>query len=312
MWFWILQTDRKFQRKHRKMGQETVTIKIESSRWEDVRSELLSKGFSQLPVTNEYMIWRLMGSGVNAVLYSSGKLVLQGEGASEIWKGGAVSTDQEDFVDHIGVDEVGKGDYFGPLVVCACFVSKGDLSFLKSLGVVDSKKLSDAKILDVGGQMHKAFEYEAIVISPSEYDTLTKTLGNVSVILAYKHAEAVKRLMARLERKGIVCENVVFDQFSKRKDRLVDEMKKAGLNLNISQFHGGESDVAVAAASILARYVFLKEWEKMEEEYDFKFPKGASDVIDSAKEFVKERGAEDLRKVAKTSFKTTQKVLSLL
>lgn len=293
------------------MSQETVSIKVDMGSRERVYESFLQKGFNDAPVSNEYMVWKVVGSGVTAVLYSSGKLVVQGSGVGVMLIEMGLLSEPASFEEHIGVDEVGKGDYFGPMIVVACFVSEGDLDLLKSLGVADSKKLSDKKILEIGDVLIKNLSYKEIVVSPSEYERLRNEMGNVSVVLAYNHVKAVEGLVSTLEGKGIVCESVVFDQFSKRKDRLESEMKRAGLKMKISQFHKGESDVAVAAASVIARYLFLKEWESMEAAYDFVFPKGASEVIDAGREFVGRYGQEELSKVAKVSFRTTGQILSL-
>ena len=115
-----------------------------------------------------------------------------------------------------------------------------------------------------------------------------------------------------LKNKNIPCESVVIDQFASSKSRILNEVGQLGIKLNVNQFHKGESDIAVAAASIIARGIFLEEFKKMNEEYGFSFPKGASDVINSGIEFVQKYGREELRKVAKVSFRTSQKIFALV
>ena len=112
-----------------------------------------------------------------------------------------------------------------------------------------------------------------------------------------------------LNKKGIDCKHVVIDQFSSRKSRVLDELGPLGKGIELEQFHKGESDIAVAAASVLARGIFLEEMEKMRNTYYFNFPKGASHVIPQAKEFVSKHGVSELEKVAKISFKTTKSVM---
>jgi ribonuclease HIII len=124
-----------------------------------------------------------------------------------------------------------------------------------------------------------------------------------------KHAQAAKKLFERVKGEGLKCEFVVFDQFSKRKSRLEDAMADA--SLKVVQFHKGESDMAVAASSVLARYYFLREWGDMQLKYGFAFPKGSSEVLDAGREFVAKHGQDELRNVAKVSFKTTKKILTL-
>ena len=118
--------------------------------------------------------------------------------------------------------------------------------------------------------------------------------------------------LSDLKKTGIPCESIVIDQFSSSKNRILNELGEFGKKVNIKQFHKGESDIAVAAASIIARGIFLEKFENMRKEYDFHFPKGASNVIDSGISFIKKHGKEELRNVAKVGFKTTQRVLALI
>jgi ribonuclease HIII len=115
-----------------------------------------------------------------------------------------------------------------------------------------------------------------------------------------------------LKEKGIKCDHAVIDQFSSLKSRVTNELGELGKKVTLEQFHKGESDIAVAAASIIARGIFLEERVLMSKKYSFEFPKGASNVINPAKEFVKKYGQQELRRVAKIGFKTTKKVLSIV
>lgn len=290
--------------------QQTISIKLtDKSKEAIIRKRLEDLGWAEELSANEYVVWRMVGQQGHAMMYSSGKLVLQGEGVDEISK--EFKNEQENaFEPHIGSDEVGKGDYFGPLVVVSAYVSDSDYKLLTELGVADSKSLSDSRILDIGENLSKILQYKEIVVSPSSYNDLIEQIGNVSILLAQKHAEAVRDLFARVKRSGGECEFVVFDQFSKNKGRLEHAMSDLP-QLKVVQFHKGESDIAVAAASVLARYHFLKFWQEMELKYSFAFPKGASEVLDSGKEFIQKFGQQELKNVAKVSFKTTKKILTL-
>jgi ribonuclease HIII len=291
------------------MENQTVTVNLkEKKAQESAKNVLRDLGWEEGPSRNEYVVWRMENPENVAMLYTSGKLVIQGSSAREI--AGKFETAPEEFIPHIGSDEVGKGDYFGPLVVCAAYVDKGDVERIVELGVTDSKKLTDIRIEQIGEKLKEFLLYEAIVVSPSDYNQMFSEVGNVSLLLAGKHAEAVSKLYERVIGEGRECSFVVFDQFSKRKSRLDDAMKSVE-GLKVMQFHKGESDVAVAAGSVMARYYFLKYWSDMELKYGFAFPKGASEVIDAGKEFVAKFGQEHLSEVAKVSFKTTKKVLTL-
>lgn len=264
--------------------------------------EFLLKHGKERVSKNMYVEWDIQGSDWTAIMYKSNKFVVQGN--SSILD--ALSINKvEDFESHIGSDEVGKGDYFGPLVVCACYLSTKDYELIKSLGVIDSKKMSDSKMLEIGEKMVKVLKYSVRILSPEEYNEKHKSIGNVAIVLAKAHSEAISNLLPEVSD----CKYIVIDQFSASKNRLLNEMRDITKKYEVRQFHGGESDSAVAAASVLARYFFLLEMKKMDEKYNVHFPKGSSNVIDFGKDFFKSFGMDELQKVAKISFKTTDSVL---
>ena len=128
----------------------------------------------------------------------------------------------------------------------------------------------------------------------------------------YPSSESIEKALKDLNSKGIECSYIVVDQFSAAKSRVVNELGELGKSVELIQFHKGESDIAVAAASIIARGIFLQEWDKMNEKYNFVFPKGASNVLDGARLFVSEHGVEELRNVSKIGFRTTQSVMKMI
>jgi ribonuclease HIII len=250
--------------------------------------------------------------GAIATMYFSGKLVLQGREdftkVISMLKKEKVDTSQE-FLPHFGVDEVGKGDYFGPLVVVGCFVNGEFFKKVKLLGFADSKKFSDEKIENLYSMVKDYPYYYSSIVYPNEYNRLTKIYRNASLLLAKQHSKVIEEGLRDLESKKISCNYVVIDQFSSSKSRVTNELGQLGKKCKFVQFHKGESDIAVACASIIARGIFVQEWKKMNMKYNFHFPKGASNVIDNAKLFVSVHGEKELDSVAKTSFKTTKQVL---
>ncbi len=284
--------------------QKTLSFKV-SEREEKKIFELLSNLGNSHPNSNEYVKWHIKGSNFNGIMYSSKKFVLQFSSDSVVERVKEIlGLKEEDFKPHIGSDEVGKGDYFGPLVVCACFVSKENLNFVNSLGVMDSKKIKDSDILKMVERLKGVVDYEVSVLKPFEYNKLVSKYKNVAIVLAKQHILVIEKLVRKLG--DVDIDSVVVDQFSKSKSRLTDEYS---LKIPFKQFHGGESDLCVACASVLARYFFLKEFEDMDSKYKFKFPLGATHVISKAKDFVKEYGSDELKNVAKVSFRTTDRVL---
>lgn len=290
--------------------QNTVSIKLSLDECLGLEKTFRDFGWRKEPMDNEYVVFRMeSGNGSVAILYTSRKLVFQGnedfseiiakiQGGIAIGKGIAIKP-------HVGVDEVGKGDYFGPLVVVACFVNEKSAKDFEKIGVGDSKKFTDGKIMKMYEQMKDYPFYYPSIVMPEEYNTLVKEIGNVGILLARQHSKVIEMALRDLSEKGIKCDNVVIDQFSKNENRVRNELGDLGRGATFEQFHKGESDIAVACASIFARGIFLEQMDAMNSKYDFVFPKGASHVIPQGKEFVKKFGFEELGKVAKISFKTT-------
>ena len=292
------------------MAQKTLSIQLNQSEAERVREVLLSNDWSEDPIVNEYVNLRMKSKkGSVCTLYTSMKVVFQGnEDFSRIVED---IKRKEDVIPRLGVDEVGKGDYFGPLVIVACFVNNEFLKKYNTLGIGDSKDFSDSKIERMYESLKSYKHYYTSTIYPGEYNELYGQYGNVAVLLAKQHSKVIEMGLKDLKQKKIDCKRVVVDQFSSKKTRITDELGPLALSEEVEfvQFHKGESDIAIASASILARGIFLREMDKMKKEYYFDFPKGASNVITSAKEFVKKYGVDELEKVAKVSFKTTKRVI---
>jgi len=292
------------------MSQNTLSIQLSIDEAKRVKDVLLSFGWQDADINNEYIALRMKNDkGSVVTLYTSRKIVFQGkEDFTDIVQ--AIQGDSNvDFVSHIGVDEVGKGDYFGPLVVVSCFVDEEFYKKVKALRVGDSKKFSDSRILKMYEEMKKYPYYYPSIVSPEEYNKLIKDTGNVAILLAKQHSKVIEMALEDLKEKNIECKKVIIDQFSSRQNRVRDELGTLGKGVEFEQYHKGESDIAVATASILARGIFLEEMEKMSDSYYFSFPKGASNVIPSAKEFLAKHGMDELSKVAKVSFKTIQSIL---
>jgi ribonuclease HIII len=300
------------------MSQQTISLKLTQEEVDSLKYILEKKGWKEEGINNEYVALRMKNdNGSVCTLYTSMKVVFQGrDDFEELIK--LVKDRTEDgneikipieVVPHIGVDEVGKGDYFGPLVVVACFVNNKFLQDIELLGIGDSKKISDNRIRDIYQEIKDYPYYYVSIVKPEEYNKQIGELKNVSILLAKQHSKVIEMGLNDLAEKEIECKEVVIDQFSSKKSRVIDELGPLGKKVKFVQFHKGEADIAVACASVIARAIFLKELDRMKEEYYFTFPKGASNVIEAGREFVKKNGVEELEKVAKISFKTTKKVI---
>lgn len=203
---------------------------------------------------------------------------------------------------HIGVDESGKGDYFGPLVIAACYVGPEHLAELE--GVKDSKKLSDPTAIRLSGAIMRVCPFQIVTINPPKYNELHASMKNLNALLAWGHSRALEEVL-----KVQPCDLVISDQFADPaglKRRLFEKGRAVRLESRVR----AEEDVAVAAASILARAEFLRRLKRLGEEFGIDLPKGAGPpVIAAGRRFVQKYGAEALGKVAKKHFKTTQTVL---
>jgi ribonuclease HIII len=207
-----------------------------------------------------------------------------------------------------GTDESGKGDFFGPLVVCGFICNQAMLPTLKKLGVKDSKLLKDGDIEKIAKQLYARFfvNIETIILHPSKYNELyeqfRKQNKKLNELLAWMHGRVILNL-----KKNHKFEGAVVDRFASDKTLLssLKDLKKIKLQHRIK----AEDDLAVASASIIARYLFLKKMKELSEKYDLELPKGASEkVVKTASEFVAKYGKEKLREVAKIHFKTFQKI----
>ncbi len=204
----------------------------------------------------------------------------------------------------IGVDEAGKGDYFGYLVIAAVYVDSEEKE-LGALGVKDSKMLSDFSISRLAPKIKKLCEYDIVKISPEKYNALYKKFASLNRLLAWGHARAIENLLSKVE-----CSRVITDKFGD--ENLVEEaLMERGRKIKLEQKINAESDIAVAAASIIARDEFLKTLRKLGREVGMVLPKGATHVEQAASQLVKKNGKEILNYVAKVHFKTTKRVLNL-
>ncbi|HLO98809.1 MAG TPA: ribonuclease HIII [Fimbriimonas sp.] len=202
----------------------------------------------------------------------------------------------------VGVDESGKGDFFGPLVIAACYVGPEHLAELE--GVKDSKKLTDMQALRLAGIIKKVCPHKIIVLNPPKYNELYAKIGNLNKLLAWGHAEAIERVLEQQDARLIIS-----DQFAAGGMAVKSRLKERGQKVEFVSRVRAEADIAVAAASILARAEFLRSLEQLGRDFQMTLPKGATNVIPSGKQLVRTHGPDALAKVAKMHFKTSGEVL---
>ena len=210
----------------------------------------------------------------------------------------------------VGTDEAGKGDYFGALTVAAVYVNSEIRELLHTLGVRDGKQLSDSRVRELAQEMrlHCGDNISQFSLEPTRYNeqyALFRESGrNLNHLLASLHAKVIRDLLTRAD-----CYNILVDRFAKEEVLETELLVALNPNIKLVQMPKAESDIAVAAASIIARDIFLQELEQLSNKYQIQLPKGASQVIGAGKRFVKQHGADSLRHVAKLHFRTTTDIL---
>ncbi len=262
---------------------------------------------------------------VNLVFYQSGKLVVQGKETQsfvefvlepEILKearlGYETVLNPDLLLPRIGVDESGKGDFFGPLCVAAVYVNEAIVKAWKDAGVRDSKNISSDRRIDELAEMIRKTPgcvHTAVAIGNEAYNRLHAKMRTVNALLAWGHARAIENLLQQKAAMKPPPVRAISDQFASSKATLARVLMPLGRGIELVQRHKAEEDLAVAAASILARDEFVKRLGRMAKEFGMVFPKGASAaVIERAREFVAQHGKEALGRVAKMHFRTTQVV----
>ena len=263
-------------------------------------------------------------------LYESGKVVFQGISAdidANMWnemerhlsgKDGLIEKKEKSekkdefkiplFINSIGSDEVGTGDYFGPIVVTASYVNKVNIDFLIELGVKDSKKMTDIQIKKIVPQIIKRIPYKTYVFSNKEYNKYHDNI-NMNKIKAILHNKVLTELR---ESKNYDYKYIVVDQFEYPKAYYnhIKEVKNKTENITFLT-KAEDKCLSVACSSLISRYIFLMEMKKLEEKYNTTLPLGASSLVEEkGKEIVKKYGEDILKEITKYSFKTTEKILT--
>ena len=213
----------------------------------------------------------------------------------------------EMFEAHFGVDESGKGDFFGPLVISGVYVDRGIGRKLLDAGVVDSKRIgSDARIRALFDTIRKTSLglVETVLIGPAKYNELYEKFGNLNKLLGWGHARVIENLLA----KKPACPRSLSDQFADA--RVISaSLLKHGRKIAIEQRPRAESDIAVAAASIVAREAFINWLERKSKELGIRLERGVSpSVKDTARKLVEMNGPDALREVAKVHFRTAHEI----
>lgn len=269
---------------------------------------------------NPYVIARVKMNKVTITFYKTNVILFQGENEAyeyNIWaKKYNLECDEEhlelknDFsnMSCIGSDEVGTGDYFGPITVCAAYVPKDKINELKQLGVKDSKLLTDPIIIQLGLKIAEIIPYSIIYLEPNKLNRLSPEHSNLNFIKAYLHNKAINSILKKLE--NVKYDAIVIDEFTP-KEKYFEYLKdNQNVVTDVTMVTKGETEcIAVAAASILARVAFLRELKKLSSTYKIDLLKGAGPEVDrTAISFVRACGYDELKNVAKLKYANTLRI----
>lgn len=267
-----------------------------------------------------YVVFQAQEEDTVITMYESGKVMFQGTSAdvdASMWgmvaenkKNNKESKQENPYhnCSSVGSDEVGTGDYFGPIVVTASYVKKEDVSYLEKLGVGDSKKISDEKIKKIAPQIAKKIPYRSIVLSNQEYNQKYTKDVNMNKIKSIMHNKVLYQLIHEINPQ---YDYIIIDEFA-REARYYEYLK------GISQIQKGitfmtkaeDKNLAVACSSIISRYLFLQEFDKLSDRLHIPLVKGAGVEVDKiGEEVVKQYGEEKLKEIAKLNFKNTDRIL---
>lgn len=310
----------------------TITLKVSENTKQKMIEYFEDK---KRPKTPDYAIFQADEADTVVTLYNSGKAVFQGVSAdidANMWKEmerhlnptkKVEITNSNDkkkkdkiiekidpkiyYANTIGSDEVGTGDYFGPIVVTASYVEKENIPFLEELGVKDSKKLTDEKILEIVPKIIKRIPYECIILSNKEYNENYTDDMNMNKVKAILHNKVLSKLKEKYQ-----ADYIVVDQFA-QPYVYYNYLKGTNYIQNITFMTKAEDKcLSVACASLISRYVFLKQFDKLGETIDTFLIKGASDKVDElGVKIVKKYGFDKLKEIAKLNFKNTEKIKNL-
>jgi len=299
----------------------THTAPLTFAQAEKLRSILERDGYELMP--KPYALFSARKGKLNVTVYEKGpKVLIQGKDTEDFIRftlepeitgearlGYEEILDPDRFSPHFGIDESGKGDFFGPLVIAGAYTDATIARRLIEAGIMDSKRVtSPARIRKLAAIIRETpgCTTEVVSIGPERYNEMHASFGNLNRLLAWGHARVIEKLVASRPD----CPRALSDQFA-RPEVLQRALREKGLTITLEQRTKGESDTAVAAASILARERFIDWIDKTSAAGGVKLPLGASDsVVQAAKEAVALHGKEALSKIAKLHFRTTSAVLS--
>lgn len=308
---------------------KTITLKVSENTMNKMNEYFEDKKRIKTP---PYAVFQADEADTVVTLYQSGKAVFQGISAdidANLWSQmeknlnpnkkvdmKVASNEKKEtkknskvyYANTIGSDEVGTGDYFGPIVVTASYVTKENIPFLESLGVKDSKKLTDEQILKITPQIIKKIPYYTMTLSNTEYNQ-RHSKYNMNAMKAILHNKALLEMTKQYKQ----YDYIVVDQFAEKYVYYNYLKQVPNVQRNITFITKAEDQcLSVACSAIISRYIFIKEFDKLSKKYNHTLPKGAGPIVNEVgAKLVKEYGIDILNEIAKSNFKNTEKIKEL-
>ena len=308
---------------------KTITLKLSENTMNKMSEYFEDKKRLKTP---PYAVFQADEADTVVTLYQSGKVVFQGISAdidANLWsqmeknlnpnkkidmkiagekKKETKKNSKVYYANTIGSDEVGTGDFFGPIVVTASYVTKDNIPFLENLGVKDSKKLTDEQILKITPQIIKKIPYYTMTLSNKEYNEKRENY-NMNAMKAILHNKA----LLEMTKKYPNYDYIVVDQFAEKYVYYNYLKQTPNIQRNITFITKAEDQcLSVACSAIISRYIFIKEFDKLAKKYNQTLPKGAGPIVDEiGAKLVKKYGTNILNEIAKANFKNTEKIKEL-
>ncbi len=306
--------------------QKTIVFKVS----DNIKKQMIDYYKDMVTGKPPYSVFQVKDYDCVTTLYESGKVMFQGIGAdieANMWKDleshfNNRNIDEEIkqkdnkendktyyYYDAIGSDEVGTGDFFGPIIVTATLVDKSTRKLLEDLKIMDSKKMTDDKIRRCAPILMKKIPYVTFTLTNTKYNELVKKGFNMNKIKTILH----NKVLYELSNKGIPYHKIIIDQFTTPRSYF-SFLKQENITEKVTKItfltKGESKHLSVAAGSVISRYLFLQEMDKLSEKYKTTILKGASDKVDEVgKYIVKNYGKDELYKIAKANFKNMDKIL---
>ena len=307
--------------------QKTIVFKVS----DNIRDKMIEHYQDMITGKPPYSVFQVKQFDCVITLYESGKVMFQGIGAdieANMWKDlenhfnnrniddeikekdNKLNDKTYYYYDAIGSDEVGTGDFFGPVIVTATLVDKSTRKLLEDLHIMDSKKMTDDKIRRCAPILIKKIPYVTFTLTNPKYNDLCKKGFNLNKIKTILH----NKVLYELSNKGIPYHKIIVDQFTTPKSYFT-YLKQEGITEKVTKItfltKGESKHLSVAAASVISRFFFLYEMDKLSKKYNVTIPKGASDKVDEvAKQIINKYGKDELNKIVKLNFKNINKILN--